>query len=97
LPVSAHPTPSPALEAAQRLAAEGAPARRIGGRAFRRRAGFQYWLIFSVCLFVLLWAGIIERLNPLYWFGRKPGRYVQPLWTTSRETAHRCTSLAFEG
>ncbi|HRD75419.1 MAG TPA: hypothetical protein PK264_05700 [Hyphomicrobiaceae bacterium] len=92
LPASAHPAPGSAI-----LAADDAPSRAAGGHKVRRRTGFQYWLIFSVCLFVLLWAGLVERLNPLFWVARRPDGNVQPLWAASKETAHRCTSLAFGG
>jgi hypothetical protein len=70
-----------------------------GGDSRRRitRGGLDYRLIHSCCLIAFLVAGLIERLNPLYWSEQPIGPPRQGLWVQAKEAAGRCASMAFQG
>ncbi len=74
----------------QRLRRNEAPAKRS------ERDRFDYWLIFGVSLIVVLWIGLLERCNPLFWRSRAvvPGR---SLWAASKKSAHHFATIAFQG
>lgn len=60
------------------------------------RDRFDYRLIFAFSFLLLVWLGVIERCNPLYWISRQDARRSS-LWDASIRGAHHCATVAFKG
>ena len=66
----------------------------------RRRAkgtSLEYWLVFSVCFTVFISALTLERLLPRSWRTLSETIGAMPLLTEAWATAHRYSSIAFQG
>jgi hypothetical protein len=66
----------------------------------RRRAkgtSLEYWLVFSVCFTVFIGAFTLERLMPRSWRTLSDTIGAVPLLTEAWATAHRYSSIAFQG
>lgn len=72
------------------------PRQLMGAQRRQGRDRFGYWLIFAVSLLLFTWLGLIERCNPLFWTAGRRGK-ARSLWASSREGAHHCATIAFQG
>jgi hypothetical protein len=66
----------------------------------RRRTkstSLEYWLVFSVCFTVFIGALTLERLLPRSWRTLSDTIGAVPLLSEAWATAHRYSSIAFQG
>jgi hypothetical protein len=76
--------------------APSATSQRRTLRGFAARDRLEYRFIFAVCLGIYLLTGLLERCNPMWWLGPRE-RSRQSLWMSSKEYAHHCATIAFQG
>jgi len=69
----------------------------IPARARQHREPVAYTMVFCVCFIVFLWAMAIERLLPREWRQMSDPYGHKSVWSNARDTAHRCTAIAFQG
>ncbi len=74
------------------------PRKVMSARRRSLRDRFDYRLIFGASLLVVLWIGLLERCNPMFWrSSRATAAKSHSLWAASKEAAHHYATISFQG